>query len=167
MMNEQNNIPGTNKNDIRAIRIIHLALLTGMFLFTLVSVVIIEFNTGAFLDPGMIKDNGIVLLAAAGVLAIFCMLAAHMVYKKKTGEVKNAVNTLDNKLNQYRSALISYLALCEAPGLFSVIVFLLTGDYRALGITALMAGAMMLKRPTPSRIIADLELDWKEQQELL
>ena len=166
-MSEQKNLPGNYSNDFRASRILHLAMLTGMVLFALASVVIIEFNTGAFLGPDKVKEYGIIFLAAAGIMAIICVMVAIVVYRKRTGEIKNIVNTLGDKLNQYRSALISYLALCEAPGLFAVIAFLLTGDYKVLGITALMAGAMLMKRPTPQRIIADLELDWKEQQELL
>jgi hypothetical protein len=42
----------------------------------------------------------------------------------------------------------------------------MTGIFWLLIIAALMLGVMMLKLPLRKKIIADLELDWKEQQEL-
>jgi hypothetical protein len=72
-----------------------------------------------------------------------------------------------NKLNLYRDELIKFMALCEGAGLFSTIAFFLIGDYRLLIITGIAAIAMISKLPTAKKLVNTLNLDWKEQQELL
>jgi hypothetical protein len=73
---------------------------------------------------------------------------------------------LPDKLNQYRSALIIYIALCEGPALFGIILFFVTGNYLMFIITGITIASMLAKMPSRKRVVDDLTLDWKQQQEL-
>ena len=66
----------------------------------------------------------------------------------------------------YRSVLIRYLAISEGAALFSLIAFYLTGDHRLFLMTGIMLAAMLWAAPTTERIIATLNPDWQEQQDL-
>ncbi len=81
-------------------------------------------------------------------------------------EARNLTAPLNEKLNQYRSFLIKYLAFCEGPALFCIVVFIMTGDARILTIAAVLLVAMLAITPSKKRVVNDLNLDWKEQQEL-
>ena len=88
-------------------------------------------------------------------------------FARNVSDIRNSsVNTLE-KLNLYRTALISYMGLCEAPALLAFVFFLLTNNYLLLLIGAIMLLAMAIKFPSRERLIADMSLDGKEQQELV
>jgi len=59
-----------------------------------------------------------------------------------------------------------YQALCEAAALLSVVVFFLTGIFTLLIITAILLTLMLSKVPITKKVVNELALDWKEQQEL-
>jgi hypothetical protein len=71
---------------------------------------------------------------------------------------------LFQKLNRYRSILITYIAILEGPAVFAIIGFLLTGYFRFLAITFILLLNMFLKRPSKMRMISDLQLSSNEQQ---
>ena len=149
---------------IRSFKILVGALMIGMSFFALIILLLNQVN-GPVMPPGPDNINTIFLLIATG-LAIICLLAAFMGYNSRMKAIRNSVISLGDKLNQYREALIRYMALCEGPGLFSVIVFFLTGDYMVLIITGVLLIAMFARFPQKQKIIDELALDWKEQQEL-
>jgi len=73
---------------------------------------------------------------------------------------------LQEKLNQYRSALILFMAICEGASLFSITAFFVTGDYILLVVPAVMVWVMSTKLPSVQKIVQLLRLDWNEQQVL-
>ena len=99
-------------------------------------------------------------------MAIVCGIVAISLYNKKVSFIKNGNSALDEKLNQYRITLTLYLALCEGAALLSVIIFFLTGEYIVFAITGIMLLAMLLKMPVKAKLINELGIDWKEQDEL-
>jgi hypothetical protein len=112
-------------------------------------------------------ELGKILFYAAISIAILCFFISRKMFHKKIGIVKNTPGTLVNKLNLYREAIIAYMAPCEGAALFSVIVFLLTGNFLVLLITTAMLVLMFNKFPFAKKVIAELDLNWKEQQELM
>jgi hypothetical protein len=62
------------------------------------------------------------------------------------------------KLVNYRAALIVKLALLEAPSFFTVIAYLLTGNYIYLGIVLILLIVFLLYTPTKEKLINELEL---------
>lgn len=164
-MEMSDNMPATPKEYLRSMGILHKAIVIGAVLFAIVAFAVIQFNGGGVLSPADSKKTGVVFLIVSAVLATICFFRAYTSYNKSIDRIKNGEGNLLKKLNQYHSALILYLALCEGGTLFSIIVFFLTGDYKALIITGLMAAAMIVKAPVQKKIADELGLDWKEQQQ--
>lgn len=156
---------GGPKQSIKAMQLLCAALMAGVIFFAIIIVVVTRLN-GPMLDKDGIKYQDIFLYAAIG-LAIVCYVIARSLYNKKMAVIKNSVLLLADKFNQYQATLIKYMAPCEGAALFSVIVFFLTGNFLVLLVTASMLVAMFIKYPLQSKIISELNLDWKEQQELI
>lgn len=156
--------PSTPKEAIRVMRITSIGLLAGMGIFASLAFLFVNFQGPALGEETPPIES--IFIGAAIIFAIVSLFFAHTFFKKRLTETNNNILPLLEKLNQYRASLIFYLALCEAPGLFSVILFFLTGKYILLIIAGLMGLFMFYKFPTTSKIIKELELDWKDQQEL-
>jgi hypothetical protein len=105
-------------------------------------------------------------LGGAIALSLVCFMLARKGYNKGTGIAKDSLISLPDKLNQYRATLILYMALCEGPALFGIILFYLTGNYFMFIITAMMIAAMLAKAPARQRVVDDLGLDWQQQEQL-
>jgi len=67
--------------------------------------------------------------------------------------------TDSEKLNAYRGAYIIRWAMLQAPGLFSIISFLITGDYAFAGIWLVLIILFVTAGPSRSKMDDDLELD--------
>lgn len=160
-----NNMPATPKEYFRSMGILHKAMVIGAVLFAVVTIIVVQANGGGVLGAAETKRTGLVFLIVAAILAGVCFFRAYMSYNKSVNNIRNGEGSLLKKLNQYHSALILYLALCEGGTLFSIIVYFLTGDYKALIITVIMAAAMIQKAPVQKKIADELGLDWKEQQQ--
>ena len=150
------------KDAIRAIRILFIALIAGVVMFLAIIIGLSKLKAIPVKDTGM--DN--IFLIAASVIAVVCIISGMTVYKKRITEIANSTNGLDQKLEQYRAALILYLALGEGAALFSVICLFITANYWFVGITVVMLTMMFLKNPTKSRLTSDLQLSSQEEQEL-
>lgn len=146
-------------------RILCSALIAGVVMFALVSVGVLQVIEGPILPENELPDKNIFLYVAAGFGALGLLLAVTR-FNKRLTVIRQVENTVTGKLSQYRSALIIYMALCEAPALFSVIVLFLTRQYAVLGITAVMLVAMISMMPQKKKLIDTLQLDWQDQQEL-
>jgi uncharacterized integral membrane protein len=153
---------GTPKENLRALRIVFSAMLTGTLLF--VFIVLFLSYMDPIISPVKEYENilaGISILAGGVSFAI-----ANKGYSKGIAVAKDSLKSLPDKLNQYRATLIRYIALCEAPALFGVILFFVTGNYLMLIVTTLMVAAFLYRRPVVGRLKEELGLDWQQQQEL-
>lgn len=158
------NPPSDPKQGLKAIQILFIALVTGLVIFHIIVIAWLLISGPTIKQADPVFDKG--ALAFAFIVAAIALYAAFNQYKKRILEIKNSDNSLDDKLNQYRSILILYLALCEGPGLLAVILLFLTGNYLLLIASTAMILGMFAKAPLLKRIVNDLGLDWNQQQEL-
>ena len=158
------NTDNSPKANLRATRILCLALIIGASVFALIVVGLNQVR-GPMLPAEGLQYN-MTFFWAVTIVAVLCILRAILIYRKGIVAIKNSATPLNDKLNQYRGVLIQYMALCEGPALFSIIVFLLTGEYIVLGITGIMLAAMLLRLPQKKKISDELALSFQEQQEL-
>jgi hypothetical protein len=147
---------------LRAIRIFFMAIVVGAVMFSVVVIALTIFSK----PVSPFKAYETVIAVALLVIGFSCYLIARKRYEKGVGVAKDSLFSLRDKLNQYRTTLIGYLALCEAPALFGVILFFLTGNYVMYFATLAMIMVMLSKMPTLQRVAHDLDLDWHQQQEL-
>jgi len=162
-MSQYQQIPGTPKENLRATRIVFVAIVSGAVIFAIIIFAINKMQDD--LAPKT-KEYANLFLYLSSAIAAFCLAIAISGYKKGIVPAKDSLIPLQDKLNIYRATLIRYIALCEGSALFSIIAFFLTGSYYLFLITALSIAVMLLKAPTRQRVSDDLALDWKQQQEL-
>ena len=161
-MDELQQTPGTPKEIVRAIRIFFMAIISGSLIFTGMVLFLDSIGT----STASVKDGKNIFLFVAAGIAVICFGAAWTGYNKGIAAAKDSLISLTGKLNLYRTTLIKYVALCEMPALFGIIAFYVTGNYLTLVITAAMLAAMLIKAPVKKRIVDDLALDWKQQNEI-
>jgi hypothetical protein len=157
--------PTGSKENLRATQILCAGLMGGVSIFAIM-ISVLNLTKGPVMDEEGLSYKNIFLYVAVGI-AVICIFSSHILYNKKLAIVKNASDSLDSKLNQYRTALILYMAPCEGAALFSVIILFITGNFIVLLITGVMLGIMFTKFPFAKKVINELNLDWKEQQELI
>lgn len=156
--------PTTPREAYRAIKILFYGLVIGVVLFAGVT---FGYNAVEQQSPLRDKSVGRIFFIISLFLAAVCVTAANYLYKKRIVESRQHGLSLMDKLNIYRAALILYISLCEAAALFALIMYFLTGNQLLLVVTGLMLLAMLLKLPQKSRIFNELQLDSKEQMELI
>lgn len=154
--------PGTPKEIMRGIRIFFIAIIAGAVFFAVVGLFIHQYN--GLLAPEA-KEYEKIFLTIAAVIGLVCLVAALNGYTKGIAAAREP-HSLKDKLNQYRVVLIRFIALCEGPALFGIIMFIITGNYNFFIVTAVMLAAMLSKAPTRKRVAEDLALDWNQQKEL-
>lgn len=165
-MKGQTELTGKSKDDLKAMRILTAAMSVGVVIFTLVMVFVNQLaNTPPLSDNKLLVDKNISLEIIA-IVGLGSITVANLLYRKRVNALKQSGKPLSDKLNQYRTALILYLAICEAAAFFSVIFFFLTGNFAILIITGLMLIMMLSRMPFAKRLIRERDIDWKEQQEL-
>jgi len=160
---EQQSFPGTPKNQLKAANILFNALLVGVVLFLALAIALIKFKG----KISQFSDSfDVTFLMAAFILALICLISALSGYRKRLSSINNSVTDFDQRFNNYRTAMIFYMALCEAPALFAIIALMITGNYCFVLIAMAMLVAMIFKQPTKKRVIEELQLGSGDQQEL-
>jgi hypothetical protein len=157
-------VKGDWKKSIMALRIISFAMIVGLVVFSGLSILVNQFS-GPFLKGDILNQRQLFLGVALG-LGLAGITAARILFNKALTKIKDSGKILEDKLNQYRQALILYMALCEMPGIISIIIFFLTGHHLLFIIVGMMIVTMMEKMPTVNRITNDLGLDWQEEQQI-
>jgi membrane protein implicated in regulation of membrane protease activity len=109
-------------NYVRALQILYKALLGAQLFFA--AILIILFATGGLAGTITVSTANIFIYVALAI-AVLSVGMSYKVFNQKAGEAKRQ-NDLTDKLNGYRAAVIMQLALCEGPGLVSIIFYFLT-----------------------------------------
>lgn len=158
------NQPAGPKASLKSAQVICAALMICPAFFAIISAFINEMNAPP-MGEEILRYKNVMMYAAIGI-AGFCAVLSRVMYNKKLTIVKNTTEPLHNKLNQYSGALILYMAPCEGAAIVSVALFFLTGDHLLFLITGAMLALMLYKFPFVKKAIAELGLDWQEQQAL-
>lgn len=154
----------TIKQELRGIRILAAALIIGVTIFAIITVVINQIN-GAFLDGEMAGIRAYLLPFMSG-LALLALLVARNQYQKKIRAIRESSDELWEKIEKYRAAIILYMAICEGMAIFSIILFLNSGEYALLIVTGAMLLLMCARFYAIKGVSAELNLSTQEQEEL-
>ncbi|AMR32023.1 hypothetical protein A0256_11630 [Mucilaginibacter sp. PAMC 26640] len=144
---------------LKAIAIIHLAMLIGQVLFAIVS---LAMNKKIIINIRFTDDPLVIIVPVAAVCGFF---TSNFLFKQKLGKISQA-QTLESKLMDYQTALITRFALLEAPVMLAIIAFFMTGILFFLVIATIVIGYFIYIRPTKDKIADHLALSY-QQQELL
>jgi hypothetical protein len=148
-------------NDLKAIRILYLAMLAGQVIFAAIVTTLVE--------TGILSDgiNSITALMQVAIIVIAACLipASFFLFRKRIADI-NPEEELGKKLEKYRAALILRIALCQMPTMFAIICYFVTHNRSFLWMTILLIGNFFLIYPTRDKIIQHLQLNSSEQSSL-
>ncbi|PCH71250.1 MAG: hypothetical protein COC06_02370 [Bacteroidales bacterium] len=150
---EQNFIQYQRTNSI-----LFIAMLIGQIVFTAITLYLNQ-TLGGIAEDDNIRD---IFLLVVPVFFLGQMLASKIVIAKKL-KLARSKETLNEKLFEYRSITIIRLALLEGVAFFSIICFLLTGDYIFLVFVGLIMVLFVINKPTKDKLVRELELNREEQ----
>ena len=147
-----------NSNELRALKIIHTALFAGQIVFGSVAFFLVY--SGRFSSSAKDLEKILQILAI-----VFCGLGYYFstyLFKKKLLLIRESNANATAKFESYRAASIVQWALLEAPAIFTIICFLVTGNYAFLVLAGLIIGIFYLLSPSKQKIILLLQLNEEE-----
>jgi len=145
-------------NELKAIRILYLAMLAGQVVFAAIVTTLVE--TG-ILSRGL-DSVTLVMQIAIFVFAAISIPASFILFRKRMADI-GPEEDLGKKIEKYRAALILRMALCEFPTLFAIIAYFVTTNRSFLWMILLLIGNFVLIYPTRDKIIEQLQLNSSER----
>ena len=151
----------TKPSEIKALSIIHLALLLGQVFFTLISLFLI-YSKNSSSSSSSLQQYSQQLIILCIILGVAGYLFGKNLFRKKLEQINGDVKSVPEKFNGYRSACITRWALLEAPSLFSLILFFLTGNYIILVVGVAIMLLFFTTRPSLQKVVSDLGISEAE-----
>lgn len=136
---------------LKALRILHAALMIGMIMFA----AIIYFISSDASSTPVTAYHREVLLAAL-FFAVICLSVSSFLWKKDLNKIQQNAVTLAAKFDMYRTAAIKRYAFTEAAGLFSIICYFLTQELKLLIVAGMMILHMRTLMPSATKIASQI-----------
>jgi hypothetical protein len=149
-------------NSFKALKIVHTTLCIGLALFVMVSYVLVSQKVVAIEKDATME---MVFQGIAAVISIGCLLSGFSLFKKQAIAARNA-EPGEVRFEMYRGACIMWWALLEAPGIFSVIAYLKTGNIVFIFLTIFHLSVLLIFKPRKDNIVVLLNLTSQDIQKL-
>jgi hypothetical protein len=149
-------------NALKALNIIHKALMAGQILFVSVCAYLIFSQV---VVPAA-KEMDRVLQIVALALAAGGIFAGMSIFKKKLMQIREMQTAAKEKFYLYRSACIVQWALLEGPSIFCIICFFLTGNYAFLALVLVILFLFAMAAPTKVKVLLQLQISEAELDDL-
>ena len=146
------------KNYMKAIKILHLALIIGPTLFLLISIFLV--STGNWHSGLSVYSDGIFL--AMAILAAVAVLFSRYNFNKSLHNLRNNGESSEDNGDKYRKALVIRWAIIEFVELFAIIQYLMTGNYYLLILAVALLIYSFTLRPTSEKVLSDLGITIEE-----
>jgi hypothetical protein len=153
--------PAAKPGELKALLIVHRALLMGLLLFSIVAFYLVYSKT--FTDGFQELDK--ILQVVAIILSAGGFYFGTVLFKKKLLQARE-LPTAKEKMALYRAACILQWAMIEGPCLFVIISFLLTGNYAFLALAVVLMLLFTMMAPSKLKIAFQLQLSEQEIAEL-
>jgi uncharacterized protein with PQ loop repeat len=147
------------KQDRKATVILFVSMIIGIVLFLIISLLINQLQ-GAFINDKSV-ENGLEI--AAVLIAVVALFAGNRLYNQRIEKLRGTTGGIDKRLIEYRAALVLFSAITEFAALFSIVSFLLTGNYLFVAIVIVMLSFMLWRRPSKSNMMDAMGLTANEQ----
>ena len=148
-------------NAFKSLSIIHLAIMAGLCMFAVVSLVVV-LKGFPRVDESFQRTFQLVciLVSASAVIAGF------NIFKKRILAARNSNGSGEARMQQYRAACVIWWAMIEGPGLLAGIGFLLSGNFSFFVLAIVHVLILLVFAPRKANIIVFLNLDSKEVAQL-
>ena len=149
-------------NAFTSLRIVHIALLSGMTAFAIVAMTLVNTGFAAVVDDSTQRIFQVVCI----LLSALALFAGFKFFKKKILAARNSMEAGEKRMVMYRTACILWWAMIEGPGIVAGIAFVLSGNYAffALGVFHILA--LLTFAPRKANIILFLNLSNDEVKRL-
>ena len=148
----------TSREYFQSLKIIYIALLTGMLI---IGGVFVFLNMEGQSGDDIHSLNNI-LQYIVPIIILGGILGGLMISRNRLKSIKEKQNVKE-KLGDYRAVFILRLALLEGPAMMALIVYFLTGNYLYLVYTGLVIVVYLAYIPSKSKIANELELSQSER----
>jgi len=149
----------TSREYFKALKIVHIALMSGIFFFVVIANVLIQMGFDDVATDQIL--NVFIYLVPASILV--GVLGSNTVFKARLQKCIEEPG-LKKKMDMYRSSLVLKFAFIEGPAFLTVIAFLMTGNYLYMLAIALLLFIFWTFRPTKEKAIMELELDHDQRR---
>ncbi|HIP49085.1 MAG TPA: hypothetical protein EYG92_09005 [Lutibacter sp.] len=139
---------------LKTLRILHLALVTGVSVFL---IFVYTQNTEWILN---LSDTNDIFFFIVPAFAIFGVYFGTFLYKKQLTSLVNKDN-LREKLVGFQTASIIKYATIEAPALLGILASFLNGNVFYILISSVLLVYLFFQKPTKDKIEMDLNLKGK------
>lgn len=112
----------------KSIKMLHLALVAGLLIFTGVAVAFKLTNTFPSLDESVDRILQVVVI----LISLPALFFGFRLFKKKIMQARNMNGSAYERLMAYRSACVLWWGMIDFPGVFAIVGFLLTGNFAYL-----------------------------------
>jgi len=142
----------------QVLKILHLAMLTGITLLVVVILIRLKISRNTFIDESFERALQIV----AVVISLGSLLIGFNLFRRKIMQLRNSSGTAEQRMEQYRAACVQWWALNEGPGLLASIGLLLSGNYAFLALAVFHIAILAVFMPRKENIIMLLNLNSDE-----
>lgn len=144
-------------SDIRAIRIVYIALMLGVAFFLLIAFILtLKIGPLGGNDPFFEQ----VLLIVSSLMALVSIPSGIIIFKNQTANIHDM--NLADKIPVFRSAMIVRASMMEGAGFFFVICVNLTGSKISMIEALAILAVMFLYFPTNTRLADEMKHDLQE-----
>ena len=142
---------------VKTLITIHTLVTAGLIFFAVIAFVITPQKGFVISTDALIITD--ILLTASGIII------GNRLYKTLVGKIPSE-SPLSQRVAKWQRICIRRFAFVEGPALFSFVLYLRVGNLFFLAILLLLLAYLISVRPTRSKLIDDLRLDYNEQGEL-
>jgi len=145
-------------NYFKANIIIHVAMVMGLVFFLLVSFLLQKNSFGTI--GGNLSKSAVYITP---IIALIGLFGSASLFKRKLNGCRTKQH-LNEKLTEYRSALILKFAIIEGTTFILIIFYFLTGEFIILSAAGLLIIVFTTYIPTKAKLINDLALSFTDRQ---
>ncbi len=153
--------PAEIKNQIRITNAIYYSLLSGLLIFFILVVFLIQDK-----NPSTGKNVDNIFTIVVPVFGLMMMFLSRMIYNQLFSKL-DASKSLIQKISSYRTAKIVAWAMLESACFLALVATMLTSNYLYIAVYIFLFGYFFLMKPTKESLIRDLRLNSDESDLIL
>lgn len=142
---------------IKSSLIIFYALLAGQIIFLMISLYLVSANV-----VQTIPDLSLILTFTILIFISPLLVVGPIIYRKLISRNFDGVKSTEQKLILYRQGMIIKLAMVEGSSIFSIVCFLITGNFLFVIIAVLLISLFLLHKPTLEKFASDFNIPLSE-----
>ena len=158
--NQFTNFMTTSSPDLKSIKIVYGALLSGVIFFLVISVVLIYQIDGPFVAKDQFMEQALILVSS--LFAVVSVSSGIYIFRKRMSAVETL--SLKEKIATYQSAMIIRAATMEGSVFFFIICFLLQGSMITFVEVLSIIALMIYFFPTTIKVSDEIKHDLRKRE---